>query len=66
MTDPGLAELRAGLRQLARHFRANTVQVRGVAYVVYPVVWCERCAADRPHHGPYCMSCGTDRTEATP
>jgi predicted RNA-binding protein with PUA domain len=32
----------------------------GAAWVVYPVVWCEHCKAPRPHHGPYCCSCGTD------
>jgi hypothetical protein len=37
----------------------------GAAWVVYPVVWCDHCQADRPHHGPYCCSCGTDTEEAT-
>ncbi len=32
--------------------------------VVYPVAWCHHCGGDRPHHGPYCMSCGNDRAEA--
>jgi hypothetical protein len=34
--------------------------------VIYPVVWCHRCDGTRPHHGPYCMSCGADRTEEPP
>jgi ribosomal protein S12 methylthiotransferase accessory factor YcaO len=38
----------------------------GAAWVVYPVVWCEHCQADRPHHGPYCCSCGTDTEETAP
>jgi hypothetical protein len=32
-------------------------------WAVYPVAWCRKCGAERPHHGPYCCSCGTDRTE---
>jgi hypothetical protein len=36
----------------------------GAAWVVYPVLWCGHCKAPRPHHGPYCCSCGTDAEEA--
>jgi hypothetical protein len=31
--------------------------------VIYPVVRCESCGGDRPHHGPFCCSCGTSTEE---
>jgi hypothetical protein len=33
------------------------VVVDGVKLAVYPVAHCTKCDGDRPHHGPFCMSC---------
>jgi hypothetical protein len=43
----------------------TVIDRNGVDWAVYPLAWCEHCKAPRPHHGPYCMSCGTD-AEAAP
>jgi hypothetical protein len=34
-------------------------------YAILPVIHCDWCEADRPHHGPFCCSCGTS-TEGEP
>ncbi len=45
--------------------RQTHVTVAGVKLAVFPVVRCDHCGGDRPHHGPFCCSCGTS-TEPEP
>jgi hypothetical protein len=35
----------------------------GACWVEFAVVWCDRCDGDRPHHGPFCCSCGASTEE---
>jgi predicted amidophosphoribosyltransferase len=39
---------------------AHTLTDRNRArWAIYPLAWCPKCEADRPHAGPYCQVCGT-------